>query len=128
MHIYSRFNVPLDDGVVNDEPSLTQQHFASECDINHILQSYMQTGVVTQHEVFFGDFSEHFDFQKAHDMVAAAYAEFEALPAIVRDRFANDPSMLLDFLSHPENRSEAERLGLISSPEPSSAAPSQLPS
>jgi phage internal scaffolding protein len=43
----------------------------------------------------------------------AAETEFAALPAQIRIKFANDPSNLVQFLDNPENRAEAEKLGLV---------------
>lgn len=54
-----------------------------------------------------------------------------SLPAELRKRFRNDPGMLLAFLEDPQNRAEAESLGLVdrmpvvdsSPPEPAPVAP-----
>jgi phage internal scaffolding protein len=43
----------------------------------------------------------------------AAESEFAALPAQLRNKFGNDPANLVQFLDNPENRAEAEKLGLV---------------
>ena len=40
-----------------------------------------------------------------------------ALPAHLRARFENDPAQLIDFLGDENNRSEAEKLGLLEVPK-----------
>lgn len=101
-----------------DEPSLAIQSAADECDINLIIER-ANRGIlpaVNQRAPQFGDFSEVPDYQTAYNAVVAAQAEFEALPARVRERFGNDPAKLLSFLADPANREEAEILGLVDRP------------
>ena len=77
----------------------------------------------------YGDFVDIPDFQSAMNAVIGAQRSFDALPANVRKRFANSPQALMEFMSDPENRDEAVRLGLVnppsasSSPTPEGAAP-----
>jgi len=112
-------------GTVNSEPSMTKQSFSKEADIDVILKKYVETGVITHGavgEAMFGDFSTVGDYQAAVDAVMRAQEGFDSLPAEVRSRFNNDPSMLMEFVSHEENREEAERLGLVSK-KPEKEAP-----
>lgn len=100
-------------------PSCTQQHFAEECDINNIVNKYMQTGVFgdpfsdASNPPQFGDFYNVSDFHSAQNLIAEATQSFDALPAHLRKRFDNDPSVLLAFLEDESNREEAEKLGLV---------------
>jgi len=100
----------------------TQQHFANEVNINQIMKKAMQTGVMPQisQSPLYGDFSTITNYQDALNMVRDAEDQFMMLPAIVRDRFANNPQQLLNFVGNPENREEAVKLGLIPAPIPAS--------
>jgi len=96
----------------------TIQSFKDECDINRILASYAVTGQLTHvnpRPPQWGDV-EALDFQTAMQTVIDARANFDALPAKLRDRFANDPAKLLSFLRDPQNLSEAVELGLVVAP------------
>lgn len=98
------------------EKSLTHQSFSSDCDINSIVQRYAKTGVlehVSLSSPSYGDFSITSDYQSSLNVVIAAQESFMTLPSRVRARFANDPGLFLDFVSDPNNRDEAIKLGLI---------------
>jgi phage internal scaffolding protein len=101
------------------DPSLTQQQFAEESDINFIADRYGLTGEIPQVLDLpqYGDFSGIFDFQSAQNAVIEAKQQFMTLPAKLRTRFDNDPQKLLQFLGNTDNRAEAEFLGLIDKPK-----------
>lgn len=96
--------------------SRTKQSFRDECDVNQIMKRYQMTGILPGQDRMamarYLDCTE-VDFQKAMLTVASAKQAFDALPAVVRERFANDPARLLAFLDDPENRAEAVKLGLV---------------
>lgn len=102
-------------GLACEEPSLAQQHFKEECDINTILQKFNITGLLPEAPLSprYGDFSGIGDYHSALNRVMAAREEFGALPAQIRARFDNDPSKLIEFLQDENNRPEAEELGLV---------------
>jgi len=102
-------------GLACEEPSLAQQHFKEECDINTILQKFNITGLLPQAPLSprYGDFTGIGDYHSALNRVIAAQDEFEALPAQIRARFDNDPAQLIEFLQDETNRPEAEELGLV---------------
>ncbi len=102
-------------GLACEEPSLAQQHFKEECDINTILQKFSITGLLPESPLSprYGDFSGISDYHTALNRVIAAQDEFEALPAQIRARFDNDPAKLIEFLDNDANRPEAEELGLV---------------
>ena len=112
---YDRDAASNESGLACEEPSLTQQHFKDETDINNILRQFNITGLLPEAPLSprYGDFSDIGDYHSALNAVIAAEAEFEALPAQLRARFSNDPAQLIDFLSDENNRSEAEKLGLL---------------
>ena len=72
---------------VNNEPSLTQQHFAEECDINNIVEKYMISGVhgdpLASPSVspIYGDYSSVEDFHYAQTIIAHATQAFDLLPS-----------------------------------------------
>lgn len=126
--VYSYFERPPSPGLdCSLDPSRTKQSFAEESDINFIMARYMETGqldplVVQQREAAFGDFSDGLDFMGAMNRVVEGQAAFGTLSSKVRDRFGNDPVLLLEFLSDPANRAEAESLGLVQKPAAEPAA------
>lgn len=117
-------------GLKCEDQSLTQQSFLEESDINFIAERYGLTGELPQvlHIPQYGDFTGVFDFQSAQNAVRLALEQFMELPAKVRARFDNNPQKLLDFMDDPENKPEAELLGLITKPKPDAPqAPTATP-
>ena len=123
--IRSRYNSYKESlGQVFELPSMTQQHFRDECDINNIIARYEQTGMLTDpthisNRMYeFGDYSAVQDYQDSLNCVIAAREMFDSLPSKIRERFNYDPSRLLQFLGDESNRDEAIRLGLVDPPSP----------
>lgn len=115
--------------IVNNEPSLTQQHYKDEVDINvmmrrmgvtdgAIIPPYFHESVLIDH---FADFSEAPDFRTSMDQLKEATDAFNQLPAALRRRFGNDPVELMNFLHDKDNIEEAIKLGLLTK------MPEQLP-
>jgi len=102
-------------GLVCEEPTRAQQHHKDECDINVILERFGKTGQLPVNAISgnYGDFSGVHDYHTAMNTLIAVESEFAALPANIRNRFANDPANLVQFLDNPNNRAEAESLGLV---------------
>ena len=102
-------------GLVCEEPTRAQQHHKDECDINVILERFGKTGQVPVNAISgtYGDFSGVHDYHTAMNALIAAESEFAALPAQLRNKFDNNPANLVQFLDNPENRAEAEKLGLV---------------
>ena len=99
---------------INDEPSITQQQFREQADINEIMKKYKKTGDWPQ-SVSRGAFMDTTNlpsYQEALDVVRAAESAFIELPAKVRRRFDNNPQELISFLEDPKNNQEAINLGL----------------
>lgn len=116
----------------NTEPSLTQQHFRDECDLNTIMSQYTQSGLVpegTSRTALYGDFSQVDDYLTALNTIENARNQFNELPARARERFKNDPLELLAFLQNPDNKPEAQRLGLLKEepPPPTPTPPPPTP-
>lgn len=117
--------------------SLTKQASKDETDINFILAGYQQTGVLPFAEraklAQYGDVSNIGSFQECVNRVKEAESAFMALPATVRDRYANDPAELLaavDAASNgdPDALAELVQVGVLPAPEASdSTKPSSSP-
>lgn len=125
MEFYTRYNPPASPEVEFNEPSMTEQHFKDECDINNIVKSFQATGVLPQgnREPLFGDFSEFpTDLQSSQQYFDDAAARFMELPATLRREFDNDPVKLLAFLQDENNRDRAIQLGLVNAPVQSTQA------
>lgn len=102
-----------------DDPSLTQQHFAEECDINEILKRSEQGKPipVNQKMAMYGDFTVvPKSLSEAFGMIKQANDLFMSLPWQVRERFQNDPQRMIEFLNDEKNRDEALKLGMVNPP------------
>lgn len=99
------------------DKGLTIQSDRDEADINKIVARFQKSGQLppTLHgEPFtFSDVSEFGDLAESLIKVQEARDLFMSYPAELRERFDNDPVQLVEFLSHDENRKEAEDLGLV---------------
>lgn len=102
-------------GLKCEDPTLTQQHFKDDSDINTIVERFHITGELPQNIRMPSsyDFAGVFDFQSAMDTMNAARKAFQAMPAIVRARFDNDPAEFVQFCDDPQNLEEALKLGLV---------------
>ncbi len=110
---YERSSKP---GITFEKPSLTQQHFKDECDINLIIKRYTRSDIAlmaAMSNMQYGDYSTPVDFHEAMNIVLRAQEQFEALPSSIRDKFDNDPAKMLDFVSKKENIEESVKLGLL---------------
>lgn len=116
----SAFNYDMDavsreTGSVNAEPTMAQQQFRDEVDINTIVARFGLTGEMPEdfRAPEYGDFSDVVDFQSAQNAVLAASAAFMEMPAGMRARFDNNPQQLMEFLADRANLDEARKLGLV---------------
>lgn len=101
-------------GLSCDDPSLTQQQFKDEADINTIVNRFMKSGVLPTpvNMPQYMDYEGVFDYQSAMNAVRAADEQFMRMDAKVRARFNNSPQEFLSFFADPANTDEAIRLGL----------------
>lgn len=114
--------------VVKCGPSLTKQQFKDQVNINNIVARYLKTGALdhlAQNAPQFADCLAVPDYRESLEKIQHAENMFNMLPAGLRARFGNDPSQMLEFVNKEENRTEAEKLGLlkakVSEPEPTPA-------
>lgn len=96
------------------DPSLAQQSFKDEVDINLLLEKFKVTGQLPPGVRLpqYGDFTGVSDYASAMKVVLRAQDDFMKLPAEIRSRFGNDPQAFLDFCSDKENLPELRRMGL----------------
>lgn len=121
---YDTIAASNESGLHCEDATLTQQQFKEETDINNIMEKFGMTGLLPQTSLNaqYGDFSGVNDYHSALNAIMAAEDQFDALPAKLRSYFDNDPAKLIDFMENPENRGEAEKLGLIN-PNPVVSTP-----
>ena len=120
MEIRSRYNAGVREGWKSSVPSMTQQQFKDEADINYIISMYDSSGVMpTFHgdgqpaQPVFGDFASLPDnAQEMYNRMIEAKNNFNSLPLEVRKRFNYDPAAFLDFVDNPENLDELVAMGL----------------
>lgn len=125
MEIRSRYNAGAREGWSSSVPSMTQQQFKDEADINYIVSMYDSTGVMpTFHgdgqpaQPVFGDFAELPDnAQEMYNRMIQARDHFNSLPLEVRKRFNYDPAAFLEFAENPNNANELVAMGLATKTE-----------
>lgn len=97
-------------------PSLTQQEFAVEADINRIVDKHVKSGLPFPTGGQFADVSNVPDFNQAMDTVVKAQEAWMQLPAKVRRHFGDKAENFLSALHDKERHPELERLGIIKKP------------
>lgn len=110
----------LEFATIVEGESLTQQCFLEDCSIQTMVERYAITGILPSGPTpIYGDFLDApTDLMTVLEIVRQADEAFSTLDAKTRERFANDPNRLVEFLSDPANRSEAEKLGLVAPKAP----------
>lgn len=115
------FDLPSrDSDILCEEPSLAQQQFKDDADINVLLERFKVTGVVPQGVRIptYGDFTGVTDYQSAANAMLKAEQSFMALDAKVRAQFENSPQVFLEFCSDPKNIDKLREMGLAVPAEP----------
>ena len=107
------------EGYVSENPSVTQQQFKDEADINYIVRMYDAQGVIpgqtgaAPREPMFGDFSNlPENAQEAYNQILEAKSNFNNLDVEIRKRFNFDPAAFFEFVQNPANVDELVSLGL----------------
>lgn len=109
-------------GIVFEEPSLTDQSQYKDTDINNIVRKYQVTGLLDSpgavpfETLQYGDATLLPDYQTALDLVNSVESEFSSLPSEVREKFGHDPMQLLEALQDPTKQQMLQDIGLISKP------------
>lgn len=119
---YTLYNPAPKQGLEFKEPSMTDQSFKDECDMGKLVDRYNKTGFfynpLTAHQnkprqPIFEDFADVPTFQDAQEVIARSQAQFESLPAKLRDYFDNDPALMLAFVADPKNHDKCVELGIF---------------
>lgn len=110
-----RIKVPF----ICEGESLTQQHFAEECDIRNIIKKHDRTGLIShvaRGVAEYGDYSQVNEYREALDLINNADDAFGNLPAAIRKMFNNNAGEFFEFATDPANVPEMIKLGLAPSP------------
>lgn len=112
---YDRDIVSKKTALVCERETRTQQQFKDEVDINTIMRKFGVTGEIPMNvrAVMPEDYDEIFDFQSAMNVIRAAEESFMQMPSGIRARFQNNPQIFTEFFANPDNRQEAEKMGLV---------------
>lgn len=112
---YNRDDASNESGLECLDPTMAQQQFREECDINTIMERFGRTGelIAPVRMPKYGDFEGINDYHSAMNAIVDAQQTFDSLPAKLRARFSNDPAEFVEFCMNDENRDEAIRLGLV---------------
>lgn len=117
-------------GLSCPEPTLAQQQFKDDADINVIVERFHITGQLPENVrvPLPEDFVQSTNLQEALNTIRAAEEAFAQMPANVRTEFANDPARFMDFVHNPDNRERAAKLGIVNlPPAPPPQAPPEKP-
>lgn len=102
-----------------DDPcySRTSQSAKQECDINFIVDNYVKNGItpecLNKRQAIYGDVSEVGTYHEALSLITRVNEAFATYDAKTRERFGNNPSIMLDFMANPANLDECVKLGLL---------------
>ena len=110
----------LETGYRETMPSLTQKQFAKDADLNELVKRFgvdkMPIPPAVMDPSYYGELPPDYNLATAMRTVREAQERFEALPAPLRERFANEPAQLWDFVNDSANADEAVALGLLVRP------------
>jgi len=102
---------------LNDLPTLTQQQYKDQVDVNNIMKRYKKTGSLSHvrnaQQGAYLDLTEIPDYAESLMQVKKAQESFEMIPAELRIKFNNDPKQLINYLKDPKNKDEAIKHGLL---------------
>lgn len=119
MQIRSRYALGAPEkGLEFVKPSLTQQQFKDECEIESLLKAHnlgQVMGILNNHErqPLYGDVSDIPDFHDAQNHVARAREYFNGLPSDVRAQFDNSLAKFLSTLNDPRAREALTDMGVL---------------
>lgn len=100
------------------QPSLTQQQFKDECEIESLLRAHnlgQVMGILNNHgqQPLYADVTDVPDFHDAQNHVSRAREYFEGLPSDVRSRFNNSLAEFLTSLNDPGAREALTEMGVL---------------
>lgn len=102
---------------INDQPTMTQQQYKDQVNVNKIMEKYKQTGSIAHlrnsASGVYADLSQIPDYPTALMQVRQAQEAFEQIPSHIRMKFNNNPALLISYLKDPANYHEAVKYGLL---------------
>ncbi len=119
MQIRSRYSLGAPEkGLEFVQPSLTQQQFKDECEIESLLKAHnlgQVMGILNNHQrqPLYGDVSDIPDFHDSQNHVARATEYFNGLPSDVRAQFDNSLAKFLTTLNDPSAREALTDMGVL---------------
>jgi len=95
----------------------TEQAHKDTCNVNNIIRKYARTGAIEHIKYIEPTYldTSGADLKTAMDRVIAIQQKFDKIPAKVRKHFDNDPVKFLNFYNDPNNKDEANKIGLTRS-------------
>lgn len=106
-------------------PSRTMQQFATEADVNVLIDRYKKTGSFYNpltpqtgepRRPMFEDISSLPSIDEAQEAILAAQEVFLRLPATVREQFGHNPALFVAWAQDPANLPALAKLGVIELP------------
>ena len=93
-------------------PSLTEQQYKNECDLNLLIKAYQKSGVPLPAPVMnCMDCTTVMQFETAKQVIADAESSFECLPSNIRDEFKTVQNYL-QYISDEKNIKDVYERGL----------------
>jgi len=105
-----------------------QQQFRETANINSIMRKALKARQMPlefaerANKGFYGDFTG-MDFRAIQERMIEAKESFMRLPSEIRKRFGHSPANLVEFMENPENKVEAQKLGLLPPDKPAADKP-----
>lgn len=127
---FTRFSPPPSLGEKNDSPTMTQQHYKDECDLNQILARHKGSGELSALQMRqllaqsaavtptsprlpqFADYSDLPDFSDIKRSFVRASHAFAEIPVNVRMQFGNNPEVFYNTLTDPKQHQKLRDVGL----------------
>lgn len=117
-------------GYIPAGDSPVQQGDAPTTDINRMVESARRNSVglpAGARQPMYGDFTRFSGdaFRQAQELRLNVFQAFSSLPSGVRNRFDNNPELMINWVNDPQNAQEAVKLGLRLPPEVKPPTPGQ---
>lgn len=115
---------------------MTKQQFRDGTKVDQILKKYATLGVDPNNvglfqrnvaQMAYGTADLVQDYQVQLNRINMVKAYFASLPSGIRDKFANDPKRMLDFMADPKNLEACAEMGLFAKAEKEEAAAATAP-
>lgn len=105
-------------------PSLTQQQFAEGSTISKLMARHKDPAQIPYVNKWPGRYgiAPNTTFHEMQNASVMTKEYFRQLPVDVQKKFNGDIDQLFDFVENPENLAEAQEMGLLPEPEPTTSA------